>query len=1060
MVYNSQSVSKSPHYTSYFDAVSENVSKYGEKTVVLMMTGSFYEIYGLKDNTTGEITGTNGFDEIVKITHLNAAEKASNGGYEGKTILQLGFRDYSIDKYLPILNENGWTVAIYEQYEVEGKKNMERKLDRVFSPGTSFYIGQNNHQSITNNIMCVWMKRSFMTTINNSDKCVFGISSLDIYTGKCMIHEYYIKHFKHQTISYDDLERYYTITKPNEIIFIYEDVSEDMISDIIKYLSINVSIRKINLNNQNDILSKNVKKCEKQVYREEITRSFFKFVDYHEFCDSTMLNINEYAHQSLCFLLSFTNEHNENLTKYIKNPIIFTKNDNVILANHSLQQLNIIRDSASSGVLSSVYTFITSKCSTDMGSRELKNNILNPTINENFLNNEYNIINFVNERNKHDNVYTNLRNNILKRTSDIEKIFRKMLLKDAVPSTIKLLYENLSSIANYTKEHLLDNDIDSDLNEYIYNKYDFNINQAYNSIINVVSYIDKNLLISLCNTNSKKIEENIFKTGINKELDKAHIQYKSSMSYFLNIKKVLETMIETQDKKLSSSSNKSLTKKIKNIKTFENNKDGEDFDDINNVISIHQTEKSLMNLKLTARRAKILDEEIKKRKENIIINSYENNDDKIIFDIDAFTFTSASSQSGKYISHPVILQLVTEADFYQKKIITEVNLQFKSFLTELTDIYNNDFERIINYIISLDLATTKSYISTKYNYCCPDIDQTAEKSYIDVKELRHILIEHLQKNEIYVPNDICLGKNTDGILLFGTNSVGKSSLIKSIGISVIMAQSGMFVPASEFKFKPYKMIMTRILGNDNIFKGLSTFIVEMTELKTILNFSNKDTLVLGDEVCSGTESISAISIFSSALIHLHNVKSTFLFATHFHEVSKLEEIKKLNRMTMKHMKVRYNHELDQLEYVRKLCDGVGDTNYGLEVCKSLNMPNEFLDKAYEIRKIINPEIKSLLETNTSKYNSAKIKYKCELCGNIAEEIHHIKEQHKSNENGFIGTFNKNHVANLTSICSKCHDNIHIETNYSSDINTNSINKNKKPIKKIKTTKGYQLSFSQ
>ena len=101
----------------------------------------------------------------------------------------------------------------------------------------------------------------------------------------------------------------------------------------------------------------------------------------------------------------------------------------------------------------------------------------------------------------------------------------------------------------------------------------------------------------------------------------------------------------------------------------------------------------------------------------------------------------------------------------------------------------------------------------------------------------------------------------DGILLYGTNAVGKTSFIRALGISVIMAQAGLYVPASSYKYKPYKYIFTRILGNDNLFKGLSTFAVEMSELRTILRLADKNSLVLGDELCSGTESISAVSIF-------------------------------------------------------------------------------------------------------------------------------------------------------------------------------------------------------
>ena len=127
--------------------------------------------------------------------------------------------------------------------------------------------------------------------------------------------------------------------------------------------------------------------------------------------------------------------------------------------------------------------------------------------------------------------------------------------------------------------------------------------------------------------------------------------------------------------------------------------------------------------------------------------------------------------------------------------------------------------------------------------------------------MRHILIETLLCDETYVTNDLSLDSDKLGVLLYGTNAVGKSSLIKAIGIIVIMAQAGFYVPCSGFVYSPYKHIFTRILGNDNLFKGLSSFAVEMLELKTILSIADKDSLVLGDELCSGTESNSAMSIF-------------------------------------------------------------------------------------------------------------------------------------------------------------------------------------------------------
>jgi DNA mismatch repair protein MutS len=222
--------------------------------------------------------------------------------------------------------------------------------------------------------------------------------------------------------------------------------------------------------------------------------------------------------------------------------------------------------------------------------------------------------------------------------------------------------------------------------------------------------------------------------------------------------------------------------------------------------------------------------------------------------------------------------------------------------------FQKEIERIIHFITMIDIIYTKASIAMKFNYCKPKI-VGAEKSFINAKGLRHCLIEQFNLNELYITNDVCLGDGqTDGILLFGTNAVGKTTIIRALGISIIMAQAGLYVPCSEFQFKPYKSIFTRIIGNDNIFKGLSTFEVEMSELRTILRLMDENSLVLGDELCSGTETISAISIFVAGIQRLYQAKSSFIFATHLHEIVDYEEVREMTTVHLKHMEVIYNKE--------------------------------------------------------------------------------------------------------------------------------------------------------
>jgi len=152
---------------------------------------------------------------------------------------------------------------------------------------------------------------------------------------------------------------------------------------------------------------------------------------------------------------------------------------------------------------------------------------------------------------------------------------------------------------------------------------------------------------------------------------------------------------------------------------------------------------------------------------------------------------------------------------------------------------------------------------------------------------------------------------------------------------------------------------------------------------------------------------------------------------------------------LKHMAVHYDRELDALVYDRKLMDGPGNRMYGLEVCKSLYLPEEFLQQAYSIRRKYFPDTKGELSHSVSRYNASKIRGMCELCNKeLGEEIHHLYQQKDADEDGFIqtedgGVVHKNHPANLMSVCQECHDNYHSNL------------ENATLIRK-KTSKGYKI----
>jgi DNA mismatch repair protein MutS len=199
----------------------------------------------------------------------------------------------------------------------------------------------------------------------------------------------------------------------------------------------------------------------------------------------------------------------------------------------------------------------------------------------------------------------------------------------------------------------------------------------------------------------------------------------------------------------------------------------------------------------------------------------------------------------------------------------------------------------------------------------------------------------------------------------------------------------------------------------------------MSELRIILKQSDEFSLILGDELCSGTEIESALSLFSAGLVELYKKNTTFLFATHFHDITEYPEIQDLTRLGLKHMAVTYDSSTGVLIYDRVLKSGQGSRMYGLEVCKSLYMDPGFLEQAYSFRNKYFPENSGELSKTSSPYNKKKIKSKCEMCHkDIAGEVHHLAEQHTADSAGYIDGFHKNHPGNLLAVCEACHLSIH------------------------------------
>jgi DNA mismatch repair protein MutS len=331
----------------------------------------------------------------------------------------------------------------------------------------------------------------------------------------------------------------------------------------------------------------------------------------------------------------------------------------------------------------------------------------------------------------------------------------------------------------------------------------------------------------------------------------------------------------------------------------------------------------------------------------------------------------------------------------------------------------------------VDFCKSGAKVANLNRYYLPQINNKYEdKSFLDAQDMRHPLCEKLLIDTEYVPISVKLGTpDNQGILLFGLNSVGKSTLQKSIGINLILAQIGYFVAASKFEYYPYSSLMTRISANDNLFKGLSSFALELNELRAILKRSNRNTIVIADEVCKGTEHQSSLIIVMAMLEILLNNKCSFITATHLHDLTKMERLNKLTGVKMFHLHVDYDEKKNILKYDRKLLEGSGENFYGLNVAKFLINDSNFLKITNEIKQEIAP--KNIIGDRTSKYNSNVWINECQICGYFVKkdtdrslETHHINFQKDTDKDGFLLAkphIHKNHKSNLCVLCYKCHD---------------------------------------
>jgi len=945
----------------YFDLQKYFEQKYGKDTVVFMEIGTFFETYEVSNDDL-QIGKAK---EMAELLNIQLTKKNKNIVENSlKNPLLAGVPAVSFERYLDrVIREKKYTVVIVRQKGTPPK--ISRYISEIISPGTNFdYLNDSDDNYIVS-----------LLIDKIRDIYYIGYSAIDVSTGKTWLYE---AHGTSEDTNYalDEVFNLLNVYKTSEVVLTFLDgvASEDQ-KEVIHYLEINehfhysINHTRAKIEYQNRLFS--------EIYEIQSLLSAIEHLD---------LERNPMISESLAILIHFVIEHDYHIVQKLSPPSIIDNQRYMYLGNNALEQLSIVSKERDEMTI----TKLIDKSSTAIGRRLLKERLLNPIMNKDELERRYNLIEKI-------SVHERYLEESMRGIYDLERLSRRIKLARLHPFEMNYVYDSLVSVKellDYTKRHKIQ-------------KASFSEREIDAFIYDIESSIDLDISRRFT-TNS--INDNFLRSGVDSEIDTLVGENQHMIAIFERIIDEIEAMI--------SSSASPSSSKYASLGLLE--KEGYYISLSKNRFATIEKAFATKVLEIDGKVIRFEDFSIKKLTNSVKISS---------------DFTDAFSDK--------IMQNRNKIIYLLKERYIQIQNLFERRYALL-------FERIIHFVADLDVAVSSSKIANLYNYARPQIvDVAKDENFLQIMQLRHPLIEIQESQGIYVPNDIVMGNRAymdlpypetvmlethvhdghevHGVLLYGINSSGKSSLMKSIGIAVLLAQTGFFVPASSMKFSLFESLFTRIVSKDNLSKGLSTFAVEMLELKNIFNRAHTKSLILGDEISHGTETLSGVAIVASAIMKLAKIRSIFLFATHLHQLSNMDELKKLKNVINLHLAVQYDEKADKLLFNRILQSGSGSSVYGLEFAKSLHMDSEFLSNANMLRKRLAndfDELELLVKKKTSKYNKNLYVTKCVICGNIAEDTHHIMNKSLADERGFIEHFHKHHQHNLIPLCKEHHKAIH------------------------------------
>lgn len=970
-------------YEEYFRLQHNYEAKYGPKTVVIAQSGTFYYIleYDLPERKIGKAYVMRELIDRHKGKEF-VITKPKTGPHQIDNPFRLSITVDSFEHYKITFLELGYTLVMYEQKKryVETKKGTKklettREVTKILTKGTDIdRIHRLN--SVSNKIVSLVFEVTKVEKKVEMSALTIGYAALDLISGKVETIELYGDRNDPQMCLLK-LSRLLSL-QPKELLIHLVSAPPKYYSYLYRYLELNkYPTDAIIVRNQVE------KEYFRASYQTQILRKVYPKLTTNEV---NHLSIYLTAGASLVTLLNYCNDHNPQIIERISIPSLIKSNNRLFISRATIIHLNLydshyLEKRREYSNITSLLSII-DRTKTHMGKRYLLKRLNQPYIDAVKINDSLSAIaDLVTKRELLLDPITK----ILTIIPDIDLLHRKLKIGSIVPRDLARLTRGYINIAK-----ILDLLSNENINIAALTKIVPNIGQRNNFKI----YVD--LLSAILDSracNDAKFCENFIESEV--PIFKSLGSYQPFQSLTNSYEQILITWKEAYDQILAFS------------------------DVIYNIAEkrpklMYKNDRYYLTVALgdSKKITKVL------KDEGVKIEAYSGGRAK--------RYHIYTTKLAPHLTKASAIRLEYQLMTYQIYVI----------LLELIDKeYQPLFGVMSKFLSKLDHVCSGANVALKYNYVRPNIkarNQEKQQSYIKIKDLRHPIVERIIDDE-FIPNDLVLGdaNQARGMLLYGCNSSGKSTITKALGIAVILAQAGYYVPAGSCELVPYEHLITRLSGNDNMFAGDSSFLIEMKELRTILKYTGVNTLVLGDEMCRGTGWIEGAALTVDALEILLKERCNFIFSTHMHILTDLPHLKKdinSGALRVSHLDLLCDEE-DELTYNRKLRPGRGRTKYGIEVARSVGLPKKFIERAYQIRKDILKYFygheDELLNPKRSRYSSLVYMHKCVLCDSRKDLVtHHIREQRLANDINYIGHVPKDAPYNLGVLCGKCHDMTH------------------------------------